>query len=56
MDSKEKDIIEKYNSIIKGYEPQTFVTGNWPMENGMYKQYSAFKNSNYSVSGTSYKH
>lgn len=56
MDSKEKNLIEKYNSMMRGYEPQTFVSGNWPMENGVYKQYSAFEESNNSVSGTSYNH
>lgn len=55
MDDKEKNIIESYNSIMKGYETQTFVSGNWPMENGVYKQYSAFNESDNSVSGTSYK-
>ena len=51
---KKEEIIEKYNSIMKGYEPQNFVPDNWPMENGVYKQYSAFEQSNTSVSGTSY--
>ena len=53
MKNKE-EIIEKYNSIMKGYEPQNFVPSNWPMENGVYKQYSAFEQFNGSVSDTSY--
>lgn len=56
MDKKKKEIIDKYNSIMKGYEHQTFVPSSWPMENGVYKQYSAFEESNNSVSGTSFNH
>ena len=56
MDKKKKEIIEKYNTIMKGYEHQTFVPNYWPMENGVYKQYSAFEESNNSVSGTSFNH
>lgn len=56
MDKKTEELIEKYNSIMKGYEYQTFVPNSWPMENGVYKQYSAFEESKNSVSGTSYNH
>lgn len=56
MDKKNEDLIEKYDSIMKGYEHQTFMSSIWPMENGVYKQYSAFEESNNSVSGTSYNH
>lgn len=56
MDGKDKEILEGYNSIMKDYEPQTFVSGDWPIENGVYKQYSAFDESKNSVSGTSYKY
>lgn len=56
MENKKEELIEQYNSIMKGYAPQNFVANNWPMENGVYKQYSAYEQSNNSVSGTSYNH
>ena len=49
-----KDLVEQYNSIMKDYEPKPFISGDWPMENGVYKQYSAFENQTVSVGGTSY--
>ena len=49
-----EEIINKYQSIMNGFEHQTFVPSNWPMENGVYKQYSVFEESNNTVSGTSY--
>ncbi len=54
MENKNNKLIEMYNSIMEGYEPHDFVPRNWPMENGVYKQYSAYEQSNCSVSGTSY--
>lgn len=53
---KKEEILNKYNAMMKGYEPQVFVPNTWPMENGVYKQYSAYEESNNSVSGTSYNH
>lgn len=47
MDEKNNDLVEMYESIMKDYKPQDFVLNVWPMENGVYKQYSAYeKNSN----------
>lgn len=49
-----KDLLEQYNAIMKGYEPRPFSYGSWPMENGVYKQYSAFDNEGFTVGGTSF--
>lgn len=49
-----KDLVEQYKSIMKDYEPKPFISADWPMENGVYKQYSAFENQTVSVGGTSY--
>lgn len=48
------DLLQQYDTIMEGYEPLTFVSGDWPMENGLYRQYSAFEESNNSIGGTSY--
>ena len=49
-----KDLLEQYNTIMKGYEPRPFLYGTWTMENGVYKQYSAYDNDGFSVGGTSF--
>lgn len=49
-----KDLVEQYSSMMKDYRPILYLSGDWPMENGVYKQYSAFENQNTSVGGTSY--
>lgn len=45
MDNKEMDLLQQYDAIMDGYEPLTFVSSDWPMENGVYRQYSAFEES-----------
>lgn len=55
MEIKKEELINKYDSIMKGYTPLNFVESNWPMENGVYKQYSAYEKPDNIVSGTSYK-
>lgn len=55
MEIKKEELINKYDSIMKGYTPHNFVESNWPMENGVYKQYSAYEKPDNIVSGTSYK-
>lgn len=54
MENDNKDLVKQYTSIMKDYEPNLYTSGPWPMENGVYKQYSAYENQNNSVGGTSY--
>lgn len=53
-EEKESELLEQYNAFMDGYEPLSFVSGDWPMENGVYRQYSAFEESNNSIGGISY--
>ena len=53
-EEKESELLEQYNAFMDGYEPLSFVSGDWPMENGVYRQYSAFEESNNSIGGISF--
>lgn len=54
MKNNYNDLSEKYHAIMEGFNPRPFIPSNWTMENGVYKQYSAYEKSDNSVSGTSY--
>ena len=45
-------IEDAFNKFVDGYQPKPFISSEWPLENGIYKQYSAFEESGVSVSGT----
>ncbi len=47
------DIMRQYDKFIKGYEPSNLICQDWPMQNGIYQQYSIYKNNTPSSSGTS---
>lgn len=48
----EKDRINSYDGMMKGYEPSKYVNQDWPMKDGMYLQYSAFENDVQCTTGT----
>ena len=52
---QDKELVEQLNDFLKDYDPP-FVSNDWPMENGVYKQYSAFDTSNTTVGATSFCH
>ena len=53
MNEKEKSLQEQFNELMKGFNPK-WTSGEWLMENGIYKQYSAFETESTSIGGTSY--
>jgi len=36
-------IEDAFNKFVDGYQPKPFISCEWPLENGIYKQYSAFE-------------
>ena len=54
MENKSQKLIEQYNKLLNGFEQQQFISNEWPIENGVYRQYSALDSSENSVSGTSF--
>lgn len=54
MEERDKSLVEQYGELMHGYEPQQFISNVWPLENGVYRQYSAFESSGTVVSGTSF--
>ena len=54
MVNENKDLAKEYNAIMNGFSPEPLISGDWPMENGMYKQYSAFEDTSISMGCTSY--
>lgn len=45
-------IEDTFTKFVDGYQPKPFISSEWPLEDGIYKQYSAFEESGVSVSGT----
>ena len=43
---------ESFKRFLEGYKQNPFVSHEWPMENGIYKQYSAFDVSGGAMSDT----
>ena len=33
-----------YDNIMKGYEPSPFISADWQMQGGVYRQYSEYEN------------
>lgn len=54
MEEKSLKLIDQYKELLNGYESQQFISNEWPIENGVYRQYSALDCSEPSVSGTSF--
>lgn len=50
--SKKKDIVKEYSDFMSGYIPSPYVNKEWPMEDGMYLQYSGWDNTEIGVTGT----
>ncbi len=48
----DKNLIESYDQLMKGYKPSQYVNQSWPMKDGMYQQYSAFEDDVQCASGT----
>lgn len=44
---------ELYDNLMKGYEPSSFITTDWQMQGGVYRQYSEYENNDSCPSGTS---
>lgn len=42
-----------FDQLMKGYEPSPFLTSNWPMQDGVYREYSEYENNDSCPSGTS---
>ena len=49
----EVSINEIYDNIMKGYEPSPFISTDWQMQGGVYRQYSEYENNDSCPSGTS---
>lgn len=47
------DARELYDNLMKGYEPSPYVSSDWQMQGGMYRQYSEYENNDSCPSGTS---
>lgn len=54
MEEKDLKLIEQYSELMKGFEDRQFIINEWPLDNGVYRQYSAIDSSGTSVSGTSF--
>ena len=54
MEDKDIKMIDQYNDLMHGYEQQQFISNVWPLEDGLYRQYSAFDSSGTTISGTSF--
>ena len=54
MENKDITLIEQLDSLMQGFEQLQFVSKDWPIENGIYRQYSAFESFETSLSGTSF--
>jgi hypothetical protein len=54
MEEKRKQFTERYDDLMNGFERQQFISNEWPLENGVYKQYSVFDSSETSISGTGF--
>jgi len=44
--------VELYNKLMNGFEPSPYVSTEWEMQDGIYRQYSAYENNTFSSSGT----
>ncbi len=45
------NLLSVFDKIIKEYEPSKFVQTEWEMQDGLYVQYSAYKNNTPCVVG-----
>lgn len=52
MERQVADIAEAFKQFVDGYQKSPYISTEWPLENGLYKQYSAFDRSEPIVSGT----
>lgn len=53
MEDKDLKLEEKYTELMHGFMDRQFIVNDWPLENGVYRQYSALDSSGTPVSGTS---
>ena len=44
---------ELYDNLMKGFEPSPFISTDWQMQSGVYRQYSEYDNNDSCPSGTS---
>lgn len=42
-----------YDNMMKDYEPSPFISTDWQMQGGVYRQYSEYENNDSCPSGTS---
>lgn len=54
MEEKDLKLKEQYDELMNGFEDRQFIVNEWPLENGIYRQYSALDSSGAFVSGTSF--
>jgi len=54
MEEKYIKLDEQYDELMNGFEERQFIVNEWPLENGVYRQYSVFDSTGTSVSGTSF--
>ncbi len=54
MEEKDTKLRDKFDEFVRGYEHQKFISSKWPIDNGVYRQYSALDPSEVAVSGTSF--
>lgn len=53
MEEKDIKLEDRYSELMNGFEERQFIVNEWPLENGVYRQYSALDSAGTSVSGTS---
>lgn len=54
MEEKDIKLEDRYSELMNGFEERQFIVNEWPIENGVYRQYSALDSAGKSVSGTSF--
>ena len=54
MEDKNKQYIERFDDLMSGFERIQFISNEWPLDNGVYKQYSALDSSETTISGTGF--
>ena len=53
MEDKDIKLENRFTELMHGFMDRQFIFNEWPLENGVYRQYSAFDSSSTTVSGTS---
>lgn len=47
----ERTIVQAFSDFMEDYAPNPYINTEWPMENGVYQQYSGYDNTTICQSG-----